>query len=321
MTLSLPKCLRVFFRHDRKLFSELSRLIFDLIRGYFTEVAGTTVESAALLCFQSFGEFLRWNSHWHAIVLEGGFDKDGNFIHIPFGNLQEMTECFRRRVVKFFLDSELISQDMADNLLRWRHSGFSVDASILLPGGSSKERESLAQYLARPPISLKKVSFESFHGKVFFHTSFNEYFKENLKLFDAADFIALLTQHLPPKRVQYLRRYGLYSSRSQGKWTCKPYVAAHAPEGWKQKHPDSQDSHESQDIYDADAPVCSAERRAAWALLIAKVYEVDPMVCSRCGSPMRILAIITDPEELKKILRHLVKTGKPPPGLDTSSLN
>ena len=45
------------------------------------------------------------------------------------------------------------------------------------------------------------------------------------------------------------------------------------------------------------------------------------MVCSRCGSPMRILAIITDPEEVNKILRHLVKTGKPPPGLDASSLN
>ena len=71
-----------------------------------------------------------------------------------------MTQCFRRRVVKFFLDSELISQDMAHNLLMWRHSGFSVDASILLPGGSSKERESLAQYLARrmavPPQSHLK---------------------------------------------------------------------------------------------------------------------------------------------------------------------
>lgn len=152
------------------------------------------------------------NPHWHAIVLEGGFDENGNFIHIPFGNLQKMTECFRRRVIKFFLHSKLINQDMADNLLRWRHSGFSVDASILLPGGSSKERESLAQYLARPPISLKKVSFENFHGKVLFHTSYNDYFKENLKLFDASDFIALLTQHLPPKGVQYLRRYGLYSS-------------------------------------------------------------------------------------------------------------
>ncbi len=139
------------------------------------------------------------NPHWHAIVLEGGFDENGNFIHIPFGNLHEMIEVFRRSVVKFFLDSELISQDMADNLLRWRHSGFSVDASILLPGGSSKKRESLAQYLARPPISLNKVSYENFHGRVLFHTSFNEYFKENLKLFEAPEFIALLTQHLPKK--------------------------------------------------------------------------------------------------------------------------
>jgi hypothetical protein len=31
---------------------------------------------------------------------------------------------------------------------------------------------------------------------------------------------------------------------------------------------------------------------------------------------MRILAVITEPEEVKKILRHLVKVGRPPPGLD-----
>ena len=43
-------------------------------------------------------------SHWHAIVLEGGFDENGNFIHIPFGNLQEMTEGFRRAVIKLFLE-------------------------------------------------------------------------------------------------------------------------------------------------------------------------------------------------------------------------
>ena len=96
----------------------MSKLIFDFIQGYFNEAARTAVESAAVLCFQSFGDFLRWNPHWHAIVLEGGFDENSNFIHIPFGNLQEMTECFRRRVVKFFLDSKLISQDMTDNLLR-----------------------------------------------------------------------------------------------------------------------------------------------------------------------------------------------------------
>jgi len=33
---------------------------------------------------------------------------------------------------------------------------------------------------------------------------------------------------------------------------------------------------------------------------------------------MKVIAVITDPDEVKKILRHLVKVGRPPPGLDRS---
>jgi hypothetical protein len=33
---------------------------------------------------------------------------------------------------------------------------------------------------------------------------------------------------------------------------------------------------------------------------------------------MKVIAIITEPEEVKKILRHLVKVGRFPPGLDPS---
>jgi hypothetical protein len=36
---------------------------------------------------------------------------------------------------------------------------------------------------------------------------------------------------------------------------------------------------------------------------------------------MRVLAVITEPQQVRKILRHLVKIGKPPPGLDPASLN
>jgi hypothetical protein len=33
---------------------------------------------------------------------------------------------------------------------------------------------------------------------------------------------------------------------------------------------------------------------------------------------MKVIAMITDPEEVKKILRHLMKIGRSPPGLDQS---
>jgi hypothetical protein len=116
--------------------------------------------------------------------------------------------------------------------------------------------------------------------------------------------------------MQAIRRYGIYSSRGRGLWCQKPYLLALAPEGRSQGNGDPSASQKP-----PQTDLGSAESRSAWARLIAKVYETDPLTCSSCGSPMRILAVITDAAEVKKILRHLIKIGKPPPGLDPDSLN
>ena len=58
-----------------------------------------------------------------------------------------------------------------------------------------------------------------------------------------------------------------------------------------------------------------------WARLIQKVYEVAPLICPKCKSDMKVIAIITDRYEVRKILKHLIKTGKAPPGLDETCLN
>ena len=63
------------------------------------------------------------------------------------------------------------------------------------------------------------------------------------------------------------------------------------------------------------------QSRAAWARLLAKIYDVDALKCSRCGSPMKVLAVITDPIQVRRVLLHLIKTGAAPPGLDASALN
>jgi len=63
------------------------------------------------------------------------------------------------------------------------------------------------------------------------------------------------------------------------------------------------------------------QKRSAWARLIKKVYEIDLLICKLCQSPKCIVAFITDPEQINKILRHLIKTGKSLPGLDPSYLD
>ena len=119
-----------------------------------------------------------------------------------------------------------------------------------------------------------------------------------------------------------IRRYGLCSSRSRGTWLRKPYLVRLAPEGWRQDRVAQEAVRIGlADLQCAEASVCSKESRAAWARLIAKVYEADPLICRHCGSPMRIMAVITEPQQVRKILLHLIKTGKAPPGLDPASLN
>ncbi|HDY87703.1 MAG TPA: hypothetical protein ENH82_06230 [bacterium] len=66
---------------------------------------------------------------------------------------------------------------------------------IRINGSDEKARENLSQYIARPPISLKKIFQEPFKSKVLFKAKYNDYFKENVKIFDAEDFIADLTLH------------------------------------------------------------------------------------------------------------------------------
>jgi hypothetical protein len=49
-----------------------------------------------------YGEFPRFHPHLHAIVLEGGFDRQGRFVHIPRLDLGRLSQYFRANMVSFF---------------------------------------------------------------------------------------------------------------------------------------------------------------------------------------------------------------------------
>jgi hypothetical protein len=67
------------------------------------------------------------------------------------------------------------------------------------------------------------------HQTGLYHTDYNPYFKQNTTLWNATDFIAALTQFVPPWGVRYVRYYGLYSSRCKARWHHLPHIARLAP--------------------------------------------------------------------------------------------
>ena len=96
---TMAKALRPFFRHDRRLFSSVSRLIRGLMAEFYAEAAGRPLMTGMIVAHQTYGDMLRFNPHFHAIVLEGGFDDEGTFFFIPFSGLDAMVEVFRRRAI------------------------------------------------------------------------------------------------------------------------------------------------------------------------------------------------------------------------------
>jgi hypothetical protein len=60
-------------------------------------------------------------------------------------------------------------------------------------------------------------------------------------------------------------------------------------------------------------------RSPSWGRLIAKVYQVDPLLCTRCGKRMSLIAFVTDQVAVGRILDHLglssPEAEKPPPSV------
>jgi hypothetical protein len=93
--------------------------------------------------------------------------------------------------------------------------------------------------------------------------------------------------------LRIARYYGLYSSRTKGKVNKDGSLAKFRYNAAPRKKP----------FQEPETEILSNKAsRLSWAMLIQKVYEVDTLICSKCGHEMRVIVIIIDPYEVNKIL-------------------
>jgi hypothetical protein len=131
---------------------------------------------------------------------------------------------------------------------------------VRIPAFSEQAREALSQYIARPPLSLKKIGIEeNREATAVSFTSQSEFFKGKTETFPVMRFFLEFTQHIPPKGCQYIRCYGLYASRTKGKWPDKPHVVRLAPAGWKKRQ---QQPDQYVQTYEAEAVRCVSDQES-----------------------------------------------------------
>jgi hypothetical protein len=95
------------------------------------------------------------------------------------------------------------------------------------------------------------------------------------------DFLAEVTQHIPDKGEHLVRYYGWYSHRQRGIRKRTRQVG--------QVESDKLTIHRS--ALDTQTSATGGAL-SAWAMLIKRVYEVDPLECPCCGGQMKIVSFI-----------------------------
>ena len=108
--------------------------------------------------------------------------------------------------------------------------------------------------------------------------------KRNFQVFSALDFLAEVTQHIPDKGEHLVRYYGWYSHRQRGirKRTRQVGQVESDKLTIDRSALDTQTS-------------ATGGALSAWARLIKRVYEVDPLECPCCGGQMKIVSFIERP--------------------------
>jgi len=123
---------------------------------------------------------------------------------------------------------------------------------------------------------------------VIYRSKLHATLKRNFQVMPGVEWLELLCKHVPDRHEHMVRYCGRYSSRTRGA------------------------ERESPEIEEPDAESASQARQAAKAKLTRKVYEVDPLVCPKCGAQMHVIALIEDPAVIERILSWLGLWHPPP---------
>jgi hypothetical protein len=283
---ALPKLIRLFFRYRRPYLGELCRLVAALLKAGF-KVMAPQGQPAFVLYVQTFGDLVTFNPHIHALVADGVFLPCGTFRVLPPLPEAALREALRRKLLDFLCSEGVLDAGLAERMLNWRHSGFSVHNRVRSKAADAEGRQHLARYMIRCPFALEKMHYHKKSGMVIYRSRPHATLKRNYQLMPALKWLRMLMNHIPDKYEHLVRYYGYYSNRSRG---ARRLVE------------------KGNDVAGAiriDEPPADNRRKANWARLIQKVYEIDPLKCTRCGATMRIIALVDDAGVIERILKHL----------------
>jgi hypothetical protein len=226
------------------------------------------------------------STHCHAIISDGAFSADGEFLPLPSLDPSAVVQVFRRMLLLRLHKAERLTESFMQNLLSWVHPGFSVYAGAPVQAAEMASLESQARYITRPAVAMDSLQRLD-DGNLLMDTPSDPRTGATSITLDPLEWIHRLTLQIPDPGRHCQRFYGAYSNRAR--------VPAPPADGQSPASPAANYSEKDNSDF-------SREARSTWARLIRKIFEADPLLCS-CGARMRIVSFITEPRVIDRTPR------------------
>ena len=174
----------------------------------------------------------------------------------------------------------------------WEHSGFNFFAGEPIGAEDKDARLFLARYLKKAPLALERLTIdESGTEPVVRYTKppDDPEKDEMMRSFSPLEFLAELSTQFPRVFEQTTRFFGRYRPRARGV-----------------KRREERFKHLLHCNFEPlDSPLPTRAPSQSWARCMKLVFEVDPLLCPKCGSTMKIKSFIQDPKQIERLCKHL----------------
>jgi hypothetical protein len=279
---TIPKRLRPYFKFNRKLLGKLytaaKNAWYDLMEDAFP----CDWKTGSVMSLHTAGDLLNFHPHIHSLGLHGALDPDGNFHLLNSVDTEYLTRQFANCVFEALLEADLLEQETVTAMKCWEHSGFHVFVGEPVAPEDSDARRFLARYLKKSPVQHSRMELiESAQEPIIrVHKVTDD--STQTRDFDPLSFLAELSQHIPDMWEQTTRYVGIYSARTRGAKRLQLDFPGPLPE--------------------IDPPQKSSRY---WATCMKQVFELDPLVCPKCGGTMKIKAFLKDQTQIRRLCENL----------------
>ena len=274
-----------------------------------------------------FGSSLNEHVHFHVCVVDGVFETVADeadataaaprVIFHPASGIESTAVAqaqawLRKRILRAFVRCDLIEKADAKEMLAYQHSGFSLDAGVCIEEHDRAALERLLRYCARPPLAMDRLRKEGAslvyrcakqHSEP---TSDKQGRKVDELVLTPLELIHRIAALIPPPRTHRHRYFGVLAPNSPLR-SAVTALAAPVQTGQLGAEEDATEEPSPAEVEPQGngaptpcEPVPPPKRSPAhylWAVLIARIYEVFPLLCPICGGQMRLIAFITNTAE------------------------